>query len=64
MPVKEPGSEIVVKLKLEDDVRVKIIKNITSEKKPLFNLPYDFYDQSKVSYYDEEWNICLIQGVR
>jgi hypothetical protein len=62
MRVKE-GSDIVVKLKLDEDIRSKIIKNITSPTNTLFTLPYDFFDQSIVSYYDEEWNLCLIQGV-
>lgn len=63
MPVKE-DSEIVIKRKLDDDVRVKIKNAVNQEESEIFfSVPYDFLDQSIISYYDEEWNLCLIQCV-
>lgn len=63
MPVKE-GSEIVVIHKLDDNIRAKITNVINhDESSTVFSIPYDFFDQSIISYYDEEWELCLIQGV-
>jgi len=63
MPVKET-SEIIVKHKLDDKIRNQITDAIITKKDDfLYSTSYDLFDQSKISYYDEEWNVCLIQGV-
>jgi len=63
MPVKE-DSKFVVMHKLDDNVRTKIMDAVNQKESEIFfSVPYDFLDQSIISYYDEEWNLCLIQGV-
>jgi len=66
MPVKV-GSFIVVKKPLKRDKHSKILNRVMRELSGTFSdplvAPQDYFDVAVISYYEEKWNLAVLQSV-
>jgi hypothetical protein len=65
MPVQE-GSFISVKQSLDKQLHSDILselKHLTERKHSFLALPMDYFDAAIVFFYEERWNLCLLNSV-
>jgi hypothetical protein len=65
MPIQE-GSFISVKQGLDKQLHSNIsseLRQLTEREHDFLSVPMDYYDAAMVFFYEEQWNLCLINSV-